>query len=59
MNEIQEFVNRKLGTVRTVNVDGKIYFIAKDVAICLADGLQCGNAIAVCLVLYYHIIPIT
>lgn len=35
MNEIQEFVNQKLGTVRTVNVDGKIYFMAKDVAVCL------------------------
>lgn len=35
MNEIQKFVNQKLGTVRTVNVDGKIYFMAKDVAVCL------------------------
>lgn len=35
MNEIQEFVNEKLGTVRTTYVNEKIYFTAKDVAVCL------------------------
>lgn len=35
MNEIQEFVNEKLGTVRTTYYNGEIYFIAKDVSICL------------------------
>ena len=35
MNELKTFVNEKLGTVRTVTYEGKIYFVAKDVATCL------------------------
>ena len=35
MNEIQEFVNERLGTVRTTYYDDKVYFMAKDVATCL------------------------
>ena len=32
MNKIQEFFNDQFGTVRTVNLDGKIYFVGIDVA---------------------------
>ena len=31
MNEIQKFVNEQFGTIRTVNIDGEPWFIAKDV----------------------------
>ena len=32
MNKIQEFFNEKFGTVRTVAIDGVIYFVASDIA---------------------------
>ena len=32
MNKIQEFFNEKFGTVRTVTIDGVIYFVASDIA---------------------------
>lgn len=35
MNELKTFVNEKLGTVRTTYYDNKVYFMAKDVAVCL------------------------
>lgn len=35
MNELKTFVNKKLGTVRTTYYDDKVYFMAKDVAVCL------------------------
>ena len=31
MNEIQNFVNEQFGTIRTVNIDGEPWFVAKDV----------------------------
>lgn len=31
MNEIQEFVNKQFGTIRTVVIDGEPWFVAKDV----------------------------
>ena len=31
MNEIQKFVNEQFGTIRTVNIDGEPWFVAKDV----------------------------
>ena len=38
MNEIQKFVNEQFGTIRTVNIDGEPWFVAKDV--CDILGLQ-------------------
>lgn len=35
MNELQEFVNEELGTVRTTHHNYNVYFMAKDVAQCL------------------------
>lgn len=35
MNELKTFVDEKLGTVRTTYYDGQVYFMAKDVAVCL------------------------
>lgn len=35
MNELNEFVNKKLGTIRTIHHNNKVYFMAKDVAQCL------------------------
>ena len=32
MNKIQEFFNEKFGTVRTVTIDGVVYFVASDIA---------------------------
>lgn len=32
MSKIQEFFNEKFGTVRTVTIDGVIYFVASDIA---------------------------
>lgn len=32
MNKIQEFFNKKFGTVRTVTIDGVIYFVGIDIA---------------------------
>ena len=32
MNELQIFENSEFGSVRTVDIDGKIYFVANDVA---------------------------
>lgn len=32
MNRIQEFFNKQFGTVRTVAIDGVIYFVASDIA---------------------------
>lgn len=32
MNKIQEFFNEQFGTVRTVNLDGRIYFVGIDIA---------------------------
>lgn len=32
MNKIQEFFNEKFGTVRTITIDGIIYFVASDIA---------------------------
>ena len=32
MGKIQEFFNKKFGTVRTVTIDGVIYFVASDIA---------------------------
>lgn len=38
MNEIQEFVNKQFGTIRTVVIDGEPWFVAKDV--CDILGIQ-------------------
>ncbi len=35
MNELQIFSNKQFGEIRTVEVDNKIYFVAKDIAIAL------------------------
>ena len=32
MNKIKEFFNEKFGTVRTVEIDGTIYFVGLDIA---------------------------
>ena len=32
MNKIQEFFNEKFGTVRTITIDGVVYFVASDIA---------------------------
>ena len=32
MNKIQEFFNEKFGTVRTITIDGMVYFVASDIA---------------------------
>lgn len=32
MNKIQEFLNEKFGTVRTITIDGVVYFVASDIA---------------------------
>lgn len=32
MNKIQEFFNEKFGTVRTITIDGIVYFVASDIA---------------------------
>ena len=32
MNKIQEFFNEQFGTVRTVVLDGQIYFVGIDIA---------------------------
>ena len=32
MGKIQEFFNKKFGTVRTVTIDGVVYFVASDIA---------------------------
>ncbi len=32
MNELQIFENPKFGEIRTVDIDGKTYFVARDVA---------------------------
>ena len=32
MGKIQEFFNEKFWTVRTVTIDGVVYFIASDIA---------------------------
>ena len=32
MNELQIFENSEFGSVRTVDIDGKFYFVANDVA---------------------------
>ena len=32
MNKIQEFFNEKFGTVRTIAIDGVVYFVASDIA---------------------------
>ena len=32
MSKIQEFFNKKFGTVRTVTIDGVVYFVASDIA---------------------------
>lgn len=52
MNELQIFENSEFGSVRTVDVDGKIYFVANDVAKALgysnpskATNDHCKNAI--------------
>lgn len=45
MNELQEFVNEKLGTIRTIIINGEPYFVGKDVATALGY-LKPQNAIA-------------
>lgn len=35
MNELQEFVNEKFGTIRTIIINGEPYFVGKDVATAL------------------------
>ena len=35
MNELQIFNNEEFGSVRTTEVNGEIYFVAKDVAVAL------------------------
>ena len=32
MNKIQEFFSEQFGTVRTVNVNGQVYFVGIDIA---------------------------
>ena len=32
MNKIQEFFNEKFGTVRTITIDGVVYFVGIDIA---------------------------
>lgn len=32
MNKIQEFINEKFWTVRTIEIDGVIHFVATDIA---------------------------
>ena len=32
MNKIKDFFNEKFGTVRTVEIDGTIYFVGLDIA---------------------------
>lgn len=32
MNELKIFENEEFGSLRTMEIDGKIYFVAKDVA---------------------------
>lgn len=32
MNKIQEFINEKFGTVRTIEIDGNFYFVGLDIA---------------------------
>ena len=32
MSKIQEFFNKKFGTVRTITIDGVVYFVASDIA---------------------------
>lgn len=31
MNEIQEFVNKNFGTIRTIVIDNEPWFVAKDI----------------------------
>lgn len=45
MNELQIFENSEFGSVRTVDVDGKIYFVANDVAKALGYAKP-ANAVA-------------
>lgn len=45
MNELQIFENSRFGKVRTVNIDGKPYFVVSDVAKAL-DCAKPQNAIA-------------
>lgn len=45
MNELQEFVNEKFGTIRTIIINGEPYFVGKDVATALGY-LKPQNAIA-------------
>lgn len=45
MNEIQNFVNEKFGTIRTVVINDDPYFVGKDVAVALGYAKP-QNAIA-------------
>lgn len=36
-NKVKEFLNDMFGEVRTINIDGQLWFVADDVAKCLED----------------------
>ena len=35
-NEIQVFENAEFGSIRTIEIDGDVWFVGKDVAVALA-----------------------